>query len=93
MGLTIHFHTEAFTDNINLVLRLKDGQEIDLSTVTDLNGITNPMGYVENTYTYDIQSDNDDEVFIVHRRAVLPEIIPYDQMDCVIFNDVEYKIP
>ena len=51
------------------------------------------MGYVENTYTHDIQSDNDDEVFIVHRRAVLPEIIPYDQMDCVIFNDVEYKIP
>ena len=93
MGLTIHFHTEAFTDNINLVLRLKDGQEIDLSTVTDLNGITNPMGYVENTYTHDIQSDNDDEIFIVHRRAVLPEIIPYDQMDCVIFNDVEYKIP
>lgn len=89
----INFHEEAFTDNINLVLRLKDGQEIDLSTVTDLNGITNPMGYVENTYTHDIQSDNDDEVFIVHRRAVLPEIIPYDQMDCVIFNDVEYKIP
>ena len=93
VSLTINFREDAFTDNINLALRLKDGQEIDLSTVTDLNGITNPMGYVENTYTHDIQSDNDDEIFIVHRRAVLPEIIPYDQMDCVIFNDVEYKIP
>ena len=85
------FHEEAFTDDINLVLRLKDGQEIDMTTITDASGITNIVGYIENTHTLDIEDD--EEVFIVHRGAVLPEIIPYDQMDCVIFNDVEYKIP
>ena len=82
----INFHEEAFTDNINLVLRLKDGREIDLSTITEHNN-TNLLGWVEVKDPFD-----EEGTFIVHRGAVLPEIIPYEQMECVIFNDTEYKV-
>lgn len=82
----INFHEEAFTDNIDLILRLKDGREIDLSTITEHNN-TNLLGWVE------VKDPMDEEgAFIVHRGAVLPEIIPYEQMECVIFNDTEYKV-
>lgn len=82
----IIFHEEAFTDNIDLILRLKDGREIDLSTITEHNN-TNLLGWVEVKDPFD-----EEGTFIVHRGAVLPEIIPYEQMDCVIFNDTEYKV-
>ena len=86
IGTGIDYHLAAFTDNINLALRLKDGTLIDLTTMTDLNGITNVMGHVE------IKTDRKDNCFIVHRGGILPQIIPYEDMDAVIFNGVEYKI-
>ncbi|MBQ6240704.1 MAG: DUF4179 domain-containing protein [Firmicutes bacterium] len=78
-----YLNTDPFWENINLALRLKDGSLIDLSSF--MNGyFLNPMGYVED--------DWEEDVFIVHREAALPEITALEDMDCVIFNDVEYKI-
>lgn len=78
-----YLNTDPFWENINLALRLKDGSLIDLSSF--MNGyFLNPMGYVEDNW--------EEDVFIVHREAALPEITALEDMDCVIFNDVEYKI-
>ena len=75
----------AFTDGIDLILCLKNGDRIDMSTIVDKNGIVNPLGYVE----YSVEQTSD---ITVHLGGVLPELIPYEYMKCVIFNGVEYFI-
>ena len=83
----IDYVEDPFWRDIDLKLRLKDGRVIDMSIwgmgYPD-DPIINPMGV--------ISEDADTDMFIVHRGAVLPEIIPYELMDCVILCGIEYPV-
>ena len=80
-------NTRSFWEGIELALRLKDGTVIDMSTFTmgqPAQEIINPIGYIEEDYKRDL--------YIAHRGDVLPQIIPYEEMDCVILGGVEYPV-
>lgn len=67
-----------------LALRLKDGRVLDYSSVTDDNGIRSPMSRAQ----YDEQQDT--TLFTL--GGVFDEVIPLEEMDCVIFNGTAYPV-
>ncbi len=83
----IDLNEKPFWENIDLALRLKDGRVIDMSawTMDAPDGpIVNQIGYTE--------TDDARDLYILHRGDVLPEAIPYEEMDCVILNGAEYLV-
>ncbi len=72
------------TENMTLLLRKKDGTEIDLSTYVDDLGYTCSPG----TVTTDWEQDK----YLCRYGGVLPEVIPMEDMECVIFNGLEYPV-
>ncbi len=77
-------NTLPFTENMTLLLRKKDGTEIDLSTCVNSMGETESQG----TVTPDWEQDK----YLCQYGGVLPEIVPLEDMDCVIFNGLEYPV-
>ncbi len=73
-----------FKENMTLILRKKDGTEIDLSTCVSSMGRTEPMG----TVTPDWEQDK----YLCRYGGVLPEVIPMEDMECIIFNGLEYPV-
>ncbi len=74
----------AFWENMTLLLRKKDGTEIDLSTCVNSMGETESLGIV----TPDWERDK----YFCRYGGVLPEVIPLEDMECVVFNGLEYPI-
>lgn len=86
-GYEIACDTRPFWENIDLALRLKDGTVIDMSTYTmgqPVEEIVNPVGHIE--------TDMKRDLIIAHRGDVLPRIISYEDMDCVILGGIEYPV-
>lgn len=79
-----HDDTRAFTADMTLILRKKSGEEIHLDTVVDEMGFETPSG---NTFTL-----WDQDKYICRFGGILPEIVPIDEMDCIIFNDLEIPV-
>ena len=79
----IEFKPDDFWENIRLVLRLKDGTEIDMTTSMK-GGVLNMMGLID--------IDEEGDCYILHMGGGLPRIIPYEDMDCVIFNGTVYPV-
>lgn len=75
---------EAFTEGMSLLLRKKDGTELDLSELPDQFGNIHP------TSRFDFSKEEGRIVGTC--GAFLPEIIPLEEMDCVIFNGLEYPV-
>ena len=73
-----------FLQDLTLKLRLKSGEEIDMSIMKDNNGIENLMGVVH--------VDEEGDAFRITQGGVLPRIIPLEEMDCVIINGNEYPV-
>lgn len=73
-----------FKENMTLLLRKKDGTEIDLSSCVNSMGETEFLG----TVTPDWEQDR----YFCQYGGVLPEIVPLDDMECVIFNGLEYPV-
>lgn len=73
-----------FYENMTLILRKKDGTEIDMSTCVD------SLGYVRSLGT--VTSDWEQDKYFCKYGGVLPEIVPLEEMDCVIFNGLTYPI-
>lgn len=73
-----------FYENMTLLLRKKDGTEIDLSTCVNSLGQTESLG----TVTPDWEQDK----YFCQYGGVLPEVVLLDDMDCVIFNGLEYPV-
>ncbi len=74
----------AFEENMTLLLRKKDGTEIDLSTYV------NDLGNTRSMFT--ITPDWEQDKYLCRYGGVLPEIVPLEDMDCVIFNGLEYPV-
>lgn len=72
------------TENMSLILRKKDGTEIDLSTFDDTFGNTNP------TAVWEFSKETKTMYGVC--GTSLEEIIPLEEMDCVIFNGMEYPV-
>lgn len=79
-----HDDTSAFTADMTLILRKKSGEEIHLDTVVDEMGFETSSG---NTFTL-----WDQDKYICRFGDILPEIVPLDEMDCIIFNDLEIPV-
>lgn len=73
-----------FTDNMSLVLRKKDGTEIDLSTYKDSFQKAHPAGQ--------FSMDQENDKFLCSYGGVMPEIVSPEDMECVIFNGVEIPL-
>ncbi len=78
-----HDDTSAFVENMVLTLRKKDGTEMDLSTFND--------GFKAQPAGTDFTDWEQDKYFCRY-GGVLPEVVPMEDMDCVIFNGLEYPI-
>lgn len=73
---------KGLTENMSLVLRKKDGTELDLSAFSDEFGNVNP------TAVWEYSAENKTVYGIC--GSSLNEIVPIEEMDCVIFNGMEY---
>lgn len=80
----VTWHEMEYGLPLRLKVRLKDGQTIDLSTITDNNGITNLMGR--------IQVDETLDQYKITQGGVLQEIIPLEDIDCIIVCGHEYPV-
>ncbi len=80
----ITWHEENFMQNLSLKVRLKNGEEIDMSIMIDNNGIENLMGIIE--------VDEEADRYRINQGGVLPRIIPLEEMDCVIICGKEYPV-
>ena len=80
----VTWHEMEYGLPLRLKVRLKDGQTIDLSTITDNNGITNLMGR--------IQVDEALDQYKITQGGVLQEIIPLEDIDCIIVCGHEYPV-
>lgn len=74
----------ALTENMSLVLRKKDGTEIDLGSFSDEFGNVNPTAVWE-------FSEETNAMYGVCGTS-LEEIVPLEEMDCVIFNGMKYPV-
>ena len=81
---SVTWHEEDFVQDLTLIVRLKNGEEIDMSIMTDNNGIKNLMGLVK--------VDEAEDKFRIRQGGVLPEIIPLEKIDCVIICGKEYPV-
>lgn len=71
-------------DNQSLILRKKDDTELDLSSYDDGHGNLHP------TVTWDSDESTGTASWVC--GTVFAEIVPLEEMDCVIFHGMEYPV-
>lgn len=72
----------------SLILRLKDGRELDLSTYDDSLG----NGLMQVMPSAQIQVNDESDEYLYRAGRALPEIIPVEDMACVVLNGLEIPL-